>query len=233
MQAGMNLLRWLLLAALLAPALAWAQATVQHLSGTLFVQRADGTVRLLSERSEVRQGDVLTTERDSYAQLRFTDGAVVTLRPNSQVRIDSYRFVDAQPGNDNFAIALLKGGLRKVTGLIGRRGTRDAFRLVTPTATVGIRGTDFSVIHVEPAQVPGSGPAPGTYFTVAEGAIGITSGGVEQLVGVGQTGFAPTSFAPPQIVPPPPNLPRVDPPRSFSSNAPTAIGGGFITNCDI
>jgi hypothetical protein len=232
-QAGLSLLRWLLLAALLAPAAAWAQATVQHLSGTLSVQRADGTVRLLSERSEVRHADLITTERDTYAQLRFTDGALVTLRPSSQVRLDSYRFVEAQPGNDNFVIALLKGGLRKVTGLVGRRGTRDAFRLVTPTATVGIRGTDFSVIHVEPAQVPGSGPAPGTYFPVAEGAIGVTSGGIEQLLGVGQTGFAPTTFAPPQIVPPPPNLPRVDPPRSFSSNAPTAIGGGFNMNCDI
>jgi hypothetical protein len=229
MQAGMSLVRGLLLATLLAPAAAWAQATIQHLSGTLFVQRADGTVRLLSERSEVRQGDVITTERDTYAQLRFTDGAVVTLRPSSQVRLDSYRFIDAQPGNDNFAIALLKGGLRKVTGLIGRRGTRDAFRLVTPTATVGIRGTDFSVIHVEPGQ----GPQPGTYVTVAEGAIGIASGGVEQRVGAGQTGFAPTTFAPPQIVPPPPNLPRVDPPPSFSSNAPSAIGGGFTTNCEI
>jgi hypothetical protein len=229
MQARLNLARGLLLAALLAPALACAQATIQHLSGTLSAQRADGSVRLLSERSEIRQGDVVATERDSYAQMRFTDGAVVTLRPNTQVRLDSYRFVEAQPGNDNFALALLKGGLRKVTGLIGRRGTREAFRLVTPTATVGIRGTDFSVIQVEPGQ----GPEPGTYVTVAEGAIAIASGGVEQRIGVGQTGFAPTSFAPPQIVPPPPNLPRVDPPRSFSSTAPTAIGGGFSTNCDI
>ena len=229
MQAGMTMKTLILWVLLLAPSLGWAQATIQHLSGTLFVQRADGSVRLLSERSEIRQGDAVTTERDSYAQMRFTDGAVVTLRPNTQVRLDSYRFVDAQPGNDNFALALLKGGLRKVTGLIGRRGTREAFRLVTPTATVGIRGTDFSVIQVEPGQ----GPAPGTYVTVTEGAIAIASGGVEQRIGVGQTGFAPTSFAPPQIVPPPPNLPRVDPPQSFSSNAPTAIGGGFSTNCDI
>jgi len=229
MQAGMtmkSLLFWTLL--LLAP-LAGAQGTIQHLSGTLFVQRADGSVRLLSERSEIRQGDTVTTERDSYAQVRFTDGAVVTLRPNTQVRLDSYRFVEAQPGNDNFALALLKGGLRKVTGLIGRRGTRDAFRLVTPTATVGIRGTDFSAIHVE----PGTGAAPGTYFTVTEGAIGLIAGGVEQRIGVGQTGFATSFFAAPQIVPPPPNLPRVDPPQSFSSNAPSAIGGGFNTNCDI
>ena len=229
MPAVMKLKRLLLLAALLVPGLAWAQATIQHLSGTLFVQRADGSVRLLSERSEVRQGDVVTTERDSYAQMRFTDGAVVTLRPNTQVRLDSYRFVEAQPGNDNFALALLKGGLRKITGLIGRRGTREAFRLVTPTATVGIRGTDFSAIHVESGQ----GTAPGTYFTVTEGAIGLIAGGREQLVGVGQTGFATSFFAAPQLVPPPPNLPRVDPPQSFSSTTPTAIGGGFNTNCDI
>ena len=229
MQAVMTTRSLILWALVLAPSLAWAQATIQHLSGTLFVQRADGSVRLLSERSEVRQGDVVTTERDSYAQIKFTDGAVVTLRPNTQVRLDSYRFVEAQPGNDNFALALLKGGLRKVTGLIGRRGTREAFRLVTPTATVGIRGTDFSAIHVEPGQ----GPAPGTYFTVTEGAIGLVSGGVEQRIGVGQTGFATSFFVAPQLVPPPPNLPRVDPPQSFSSTTPTAIGGGFNTNCDI
>jgi hypothetical protein len=229
MPAGLTLKSLFFWALLLLPPLACAQGTIQHLSGTLFVQRADGSVRLLSERSEVRQGDTVTTERDSYAQVRFTDGAVVTLRPNTQVRLDTYRFVDAQPGNDNFALALLKGGLRKVTGLIGRRGTRAAFKLATPTATVGIRGTDFSVIHVE----AGTGAAPGTYFTVNEGAIGLTSGGVEQLIGVGQTGFATSFFATPQIVPPPPNLPRVDPPPSFSSTAPSAIGGGFNTNCDI
>src|SRR5205809_5692561 len=66
--------RALAAAALLAPVLALAQATVQHLSGTLSVQRPDGSVLALAERSDVFVGDVISTERDSYAQLRFTDG---------------------------------------------------------------------------------------------------------------------------------------------------------------
>jgi hypothetical protein len=221
-----------LAAALLLPAAALAQGTVQHLSGTMSVQRADGSVRLLSERSEVRQGDIITTERDSYAQVRFTDGGVVTLRPSTQVRLDNYQFTEGRPDSDGFAMSLLKGGLRKVTGLIGKRGNRDAFRLTTPTATVGIRGTDFVALYV--GGQGGSGqPAPGTYVVVTEGAIGMTAGGVEQVVGVGQTGFARSFQLPPQIVPPPPNLPKMDAPQTFGASQPSAIAGGNNTNCDI
>jgi len=222
--------RSLLAAALLAPLLAFAQGTVQHLSGTMSVQRPDGSVRLLSERSEVRVGDIVTTERDSYAQVKFTDGGVVTLRPSTQVRLDQYKFAEGRPEEDGFAMGLLKGGLRKITGLIGKRGNRDAFRLSTPTATVGIRGTDFSANFIPSGT---EGLAAGTYITVSEGAIGITSGGVEQLVGVGQTGFSSTITLPPALVPPPPGLPKVNPPASFGSNTPTTLAGGSGADCTI
>ena len=228
MQANMT--RSLLAAALLAPLMAFAQGTVQHLSGTMSVQRADGSVRLLSERSEVRVGDVITTERDSYAQVKFTDGGVVTLRPSTQVKLDQYRFSESEPQNDGFALGLLKGGLRKITGLIGKRGNRDAFRLSTPTATVGIRGTDFSANFIP----EGAGDlAPGTYITVTEGAIGMISGGIEQLVGVGQTGFSSSLTLPPLLVPPPPGLPKVTPPPTFGSNQPTTLAGGSGADCTI
>jgi hypothetical protein len=222
--------RSLIAAALLAPLLAFAQGTVQHLSGTMSVQRADGSVRLLSERSEVRVGDIVTTERDSYAQVKFTDGGVVTLRPSTQVRLDEYRFSQGQPQNDGFAMGLLKGGLRKVTGLIGKRGNRDAFRLSTPTATVGIRGTEFSANFI-PSGIEGL--APGTYITVSEGAIGMVSGNTEQLVGSGQTGFSSNLTLPPLLVPPPPGLPQINPPQSFSSNRPTTLAGGSGADCTV
>jgi hypothetical protein len=66
--------RALLGMALCAPLLAFAQGSVQYLSGTLSVQRADGSLRLLAEKSQVQQGDGVITARASYAQLRFTDG---------------------------------------------------------------------------------------------------------------------------------------------------------------
>jgi hypothetical protein len=231
----MSMLRKLIALALLAPLAALAQGVVQHLSGTLSVQRPDGTVRLLAEKSEVKEGDVLSTERDSYAQLRFTDGGQITLRPNTQVRISGYDFNEARPERDNFAFALLKGGMRAITGLIGKRGDRERYRVRTATATVGIRGTDFVAIVIPlpgPGGAPPNLPPPGT-ITVADGAIGVIAGGAELLVGAGQTGFSSSAQLPARLIPPPPNLPGVTPPQSFGSNTPTTIGGGAMSDCEI
>ena len=224
-------LRAALAAALLAPLLALAQGTVQHLSGTLHVQRADGSVRLVSERSQVLTGDVVSTERDSYAQIRLTDGGQLTLRPNTQMRIEGYDFSESEPQKDNFVFALLKGGMRAVTGLIGKRASKDAYKLRTATATVGIRGTDFNAIEVPPGG--GGGPPPGVYVVVSDGLVVVTAGGMELVAGAGQTAFSSNANLPPQIIPPPPNLPDMRPPQSFSSNNPTTINGGQGSSCAI
>lgn len=224
-----------LAAVLLAPLLALAQGTVQHLSGTLHVQRPDGSVRLLSEKSQVRTGDVVSTERDSYAQIKLTDGGQITLRPNTQMRIEGYDFSESEPQKDNFVFALLKGGMRAVTGLIGKRANKDAYKLRTATATVGIRGTDFNAVEIPPPGPgqPGNQPPPGVYVVVSDGLVVVTSGGMELVAGAGQTAFSSNANLPPQIVPPPPNLPDIRPPQSFSSSNPTTINGGQGSSCAI
>jgi hypothetical protein len=222
----------ILAAVLLAPLLALAQGTVQHLSGTLYVQRADGSVRLLSEKSQVQVGDVVSTERETYAQLKLTDGGQITMRPNTQLRIEGYQFSEKEPEKDNFVFSLLKGGLRAVTGLIGKRVNRDAYKLRTATATVGIRGTDFNAIEV-PTGAGGNAPAPGVYVVVSDGQVVVTSGGTELLASAGQTAFAGDPNLPAAIIPPPPNLPEIDPPASFGSDNPTAINGGQGSACAI
>ena len=231
------LLRTLAASVLLAPLFALAQGTVQNLSGTLSVQRPDGSVRALAERSSVFAGDVISTERDSYAQLRFTDGGQVTLRPNTQIKIETYAYEEGRPDRDNFAMQLFKGGLRTLTGLIGKRTTnRGAYRMVTSTATIGIRGTDYSAIDI-PAPQPGQSappnqPPPGVYVTVADGEIAFISGGVEQAVGVGQVAFSNNINLPPRLIPPPPNLPQVTPPPSFGQALkPTSINAGSSMEC--
>lgn len=230
-------LKALLAAALLAPLLAFAQGHVQHLSGTMYVQRADGSIRLLSEKSKVQVGDVVSTERDTYAQLDMTDGGKITLRPNTQMRIEGYQFSREEPEKDSFVFSLLKGGLRAVTGLIGKRLDRDAYRLRTATATVGIRGTDFNAIDV-PQPTPGQSapadlPKPGVYVVVSDGMVVLTSGGTELLAGAGQVAYASDANLPAAIVPPPPNLPDINPPASFGSGNPTAINGGQGNVCAI
>jgi hypothetical protein len=141
----------LLFSALLAFVSAMAQAAapeaagrVGNMSGTLVVQRVDGTVRVVGPKAEVFAGDMLITAKDSYAQVEMNDGTKMTIRPNSNLRIEAYRFRKETPKEDNIVLRLLRGGFRTVTGLIGKRGNTDAYKLRAATATIGIRGTDFS-----------------------------------------------------------------------------------------
>jgi len=117
---------------------------VGYMSGALVAQRTDGTVKVLASKSDVMTGDLLITGKDSYAQIQLNDGSKMTLRPNSNLRIEEFTFVKESPQTDNIALRLLKGGFRTLTGLIGKRGNADAFQLNTATATIGIRGTNFT-----------------------------------------------------------------------------------------
>lgn len=118
--------------------------TVGYMSGALVAQRADGTVKVLAPKSEILPGDMLITAKDSYAQVKMNDGSQMTLRPNSNLRIEAFQFNKEVPQSDNMVLRLLKGGFRTVTGMIGKRGNADAYRVRAASATIGIRGTDFS-----------------------------------------------------------------------------------------
>ena len=123
---------------------AWADSgTVTQLSGTLSVRKADGSVRILSQRSQISSGDTINTERDSYAQIKFSDGGQITLKPNTAVKIDNFKFAEEKPAEDSFLYSLVKGGLRAVTGIVGKR-SKEKYQLGTATATIGIRGTTLS-----------------------------------------------------------------------------------------
>jgi hypothetical protein len=128
----------------LAHAVEEAAGRVGNMNGTLVVQRVDGTVKVVGPKSEVFAGDMLITAKDSYAQVEMNDGTKMTIRPNSNLRIEAYQFRKEAPKSDNILLRLLRGGFRTVTGLIGKRGNADAYKLRTATATIGIRGTDFS-----------------------------------------------------------------------------------------
>lgn len=112
-------------------------------SGVASVQRADGRVGVLGKGSVIRPGDTVRTEADSRVQLELRDGATVTVRPESVFKLDAYRFDPAKSDGDSAIFRLLKGGLRAVTGLMGKRRP-EAISFGTATATIGIRGTDFT-----------------------------------------------------------------------------------------
>lgn len=192
---------------------AWAQksavdGSVAHLSGTLSVKKADGTIKILSLKSDVAAGDVLTTEKKSYAQINFADGSQMTLRPNSQIKIEAFKFAQAQPNADNAIFRLLKGGMRTVTGLIGKRGNRDSYRIRTATATIGIRGSSGDTLTCPCPGVTDTsdGLAPGDYHATYTGAYVMQTSAGELTVGEGQFAFVPDNKTLPRLLPKDPGM---------------------------
>jgi hypothetical protein len=128
--------------------------TVVHLSGALMAQKPDGTMKALTVKSEVESGDTLVSQRNTYAQIRMVDNSEITLRPNTTFKIENFSYDGAKPEADSASFRLVKGGLRSVSGLLGKRN-REKFEMRTPTATIGIRGTTFVAQWVPPPPPPG------------------------------------------------------------------------------
>lgn len=121
---------------------------VINLSGPLFAVKGDGVKRIISVGSAVDTGDTLITEAKTYARVRFADASEVTLRPESRLTVEGFTFKQNEPTKDNAVFKLFKGAMRTVTGLVGKRGNQDAYQLNTPTATIGIRGTQFIAEYI-------------------------------------------------------------------------------------
>jgi hypothetical protein len=118
-------------------------AQVDFAVGNVTAVGANGQSRALGKGAQVEQGDTVNTN-GGRAQLRFTDGAYVSLQPESQFRIDQYRFDGKSDGNEKGFFSLLKGGLRTITGLVGRSNKAN-YQVSTSVATIGIRGTEYTI----------------------------------------------------------------------------------------
>jgi hypothetical protein len=118
-------------------------AQVDFAVGNVTAVGANGQSRALGKGAQIEQGDTVNTN-GGRAQLRFTDGAYVSLQPESQFRIDQYRYDGKQDGNEKGFFSLLKGGLRTITGLVGRTN-KSNYQVTTSVATIGIRGTEYTI----------------------------------------------------------------------------------------
>lgn len=160
--------RWSCLWALLLllwPALALAEiaAKVVFATGSPVVVAVNGVSRPLLRGGDLFPGDSINTA-DGRVQLRFSDGASMSLQPGTQFRIDAFHFVDrgnrATPG-DGVVMTLIKGALRTVTGLLGKEDYNQ-YKVGTTVATIGVRGTEYG------ATFDGTGLSVTTYAGLVE-----------------------------------------------------------------
>ena len=125
----------------------WAQAAgtpvahVSLLAGHAWRTGGNGQRTLLAENAAVYESDQVEVEPGSLLHLQFVDGARLSLRGTSQLHIEAYRN-DASGGQQQ--LKLEQGTLRQITGQWAKRDPQG-YRLNTPIAAIGVRGTDFVV----------------------------------------------------------------------------------------
>lgn len=235
-----NLIVALLLGGAIASAAALAEAArVMAFAGQVNASDASGATRALTENAAVDGGDTVVTGAESAAQLRFTDGALLFLRADSQFRVDSYRYQANSPRENGF-FSLLKGSLRTLSGLIGKVN-KENYRVRTAVATVGIRGTDYSL---RLCQDDCLGADNGLYLNVVEGAINASNNAGSFDLHAGQSGYIRDATTPLIILP---NVPEVldaaddrlrfysrytlDPLFGDSTDNPFEFRGGDLIRC--
>ena len=177
-----------------SPVVANAQTAIG--SATKVVRQVQGTlannVRTLKTQDDVLQNEIIKTAADSASEMVFKDDTTLTIGPNAEVVLDTFVF-DPDPAKGKIIINQTIGTIRFVSGKLAQQ----AYEIRTPTATIGIRGTVFTV------TVAANGT---TTVSVTQGTVAVTNAaGVSQSVG---SGFSSTvSPAPPGGTPPPPSPP--------------------------
>lgn len=153
----MNTLRKLIcLLTLSVPVTAFAEEAagiVLVAAGEVTASAANEAARPLRRRSEFFSGEVLRVGENGKAQVRFRDGSLVSLRAGTEIRIDEFHFDahDRDGRNRNF-FTLLKGGFRTITGTVGKQRP-EAHQVNTAVATIGVRGTTYSVVLADELYV--------------------------------------------------------------------------------
>ena len=118
-------------------------------SATVVVSRgmvnavSSGDERVLGQGDTVFVSDTVTTGNKSFAVLQFIDGAKVTVRPNSTILIEEYTYTGSD--QDAASLSLVEGGLRVITGAMAKDHP-DNYKVKTPVALMGVRGTEFAVM---------------------------------------------------------------------------------------
>lgn len=98
----------------------------------------------LAKGAAIEAGQTIVTGRSGHVHLRFIDQAFVSVRPDSVFVIEQYVYDPAQPANNRIKFNLQQGVSRLISGKAAEAAKQN-FRLNTPVAAIGVRGTDFQV----------------------------------------------------------------------------------------
>ena len=130
-----------------------------------------GSTRVLAAGSQVFQEEIIRTGAQSMAQLLFLDETSLSIGPLSEITLDRFVFNPATGAGD-VVLSTTRGAMRFITG----SQSPSNYRLRTPFANIGVRGT---IVDVYTSDA-------GVYATAQEGAVTIDVDGTEFRLGPGE-----------------------------------------------
>lgn len=161
-----------------------AVGQVSLLIGEARVVRKGGSVEALHRGSSIQVGDRVETAANGHVHVRFVDNAAVSVRPESVLEVQAYRYDAQRPQNNEVRLSVEQGTSRSISGHATDLD-KNRFRLNTPVAAIGVRGTDF-IVQTNDL---------GMRATVAEGAIVVGALGAGcTAAGLGPCAGAQTSL---------------------------------------
>ena len=190
---------------------------VQFVFGNSRALAASGVERVLKKGDVVHEGDTVITGPSASLQLLMIDDAMVAVRPNSRLRIDTYRFQGKEDGSERGVLHLIKGAFRSITGAIGHTNKKN-YKIITDTANIGVRGTDHEPAYLLPSQANVGDP--GTYDMVNSGGTYIRTPWGSVDVSPNQVGFASSEpGSVPVLLQGVPGFMRASPPMAKDADA--------------
>ena len=172
----------------------------QFVNGQVQITSTSGQVRSLKKADAVNESDTLTTAKDGSAQIKMLDGGLVAVRPDSQLKFDSFVFNGEEDGSERSFFSLLRGGFRAITGLVGHKNKAN-YRITAAGATIGVRGTDHETFVVLPGADMAAIAPVGTYNKVNVGETVLTTDKGTINILPNQMGFAAAYDQLPQLQP--------------------------------
>jgi FecR protein len=166
-----------------AQAPARAAGVVTLATGEARLASKEGPARAIRAGDVVLEGDMIESARDGEVHLRMQDGGFLVIRPRSRFEIVSY--VADGGESDKAILRLVSGGMRSISGWIGRYSARN-YKVQTKTATIGIRGTDHETRVILEDSDEGEA---GTYDRVYAGETVIESPEGATIVKANEAGF--------------------------------------------
>ncbi len=121
-------------------------ARVTNLEGLVNLTR-NGEKRPLTKDDLLQTGDIISTDKDSRAELLFADQTQLALAENTTLPIDEYVYDPANSDANAAEVSFMEGTFRYVSGLIAKK-QEPTVSINTAYGNIGIRGTEFIARYV-------------------------------------------------------------------------------------